>query len=111
MHQTEGSIELHAGIARTGGKLAINHTANLPPENPLRIPSLIVMQTENAASLSAGYTPILNFDVEDMDTCIANAMNMGASLDGPIRYPTYGKVAAIRSPDGHMIGLFQPAES
>lgn len=63
---------------------------------------------------------------------------MGAALDGPIKYPAYGKVhknekkrsgissepltyrsiprpclsqvAAIRSPDGHMIGLFEPGD-
>ena len=36
---------------------------------------------------------------------------MGAVLDGPIKYPSHGKVASVRSPDGHMIGLFEPAET
>lgn len=34
---------------------------------------------------------------------------MGAHLDGPIQYPAHGKVASLRSPDGHMIGIYEPA--
>jgi hypothetical protein len=63
-----------------------------------------------------------------MEKSITDAIALGASLDGPIKYPTHGKVsflhylsaqlshhmtflqfAAIRSFDGHMFGLFQPA--
>ena len=33
-----------------------------------------------------------------------------ALLHGPIKYPVQGKVAAVRAPDGHMLGLFEPAE-
>ena len=28
----------------------------------------------------------------------------------PIQYPIEGKIAAVRSPDGHMIGLFESAQ-
>ena len=35
---------------------------------------------------------------------------MGASLDGPIKYPEHGKVASLRAPDGHMIGLYEPSD-
>jgi catechol 2,3-dioxygenase-like lactoylglutathione lyase family enzyme len=87
LHESEGSIEL-----QTKG------------------PPILVMQATGAASLSSGYTPLLNFDVADMDMSIVNALKHGATLDGPIKYPAYGKVAAVRSPDGHMIGLFEPHE-
>jgi hypothetical protein len=58
---------------------------------------------------STGYSPVLSFDVPDMDTTIQAALQEGASLDGPIKYPAHGKAAMIRSPCGHMIGLFEPA--
>ena len=63
------------------------------------------------AQVSTGYSPILNFDIDDMDSTIVKCMQLGAHLDGPIQYPAHGKVAAIRSPDGHMIGLYEPAVS
>ncbi|GKV17260.1 hypothetical protein SLEP1_g32975 [Rubroshorea leprosula] len=36
-------------------------------------------------------------------------MALGAELDGPIKYEIYGKVAAVRCVDGHIIGLYEPA--
>ena len=111
VHETEGSIELRSG-AHLNGATSKDSTPETA-ESIQRIdgPPILLMQAVNAASLSAGYTPILNFDVEDMDVSITSALRMGATLDGPIKYPTYGKVAAMRSPDGHMIGLFEPASS
>lgn len=44
-----------------------------------------------------------------MDTTVPQLMQLGATLDGAIRYEAYGKVAAVRSPDGHMVGLFERA--
>ena len=42
-----------------------------------------------------------------MDSTVARLIGLGAELDGPIKYPPHGKVAALRSPDGHMIGLYE----
>ena len=42
-----------------------------------------------------------------MDSSITSLLQLGATLDGPIKYPPFGKVAAVRSPDGHMIGLYE----
>ena len=61
------------------------------------------------AALSTGYSPLLTFSVTDMDTTIAACVQAGGNLDGPIQYPAHGKVAALRSPHGHMIGLYEPA--
>lgn len=44
-----------------------------------------------------------------MDQTIPKLMQLGAALDGAIRYEPYGKIAAVRSPDGHMLGLFEKA--
>jgi len=75
------------------------------------IPSIpiIIREGTNAASLTVGYTPILNFDVADMENAVTAAMELGGMLDGTIKYKSFGKIAALRSPDGHMLGLFQPA--
>jgi predicted enzyme related to lactoylglutathione lyase len=80
--------------------------AELQDENRLSI-SLQAVPTE--PQVSTGYSPILSFQVHDMDTTIAKCVQMGGHLDGPIQYPAHGKVAALRSPDGHMIGLYEAA--
>mmetsp|Transcript_31369 Transcript_31369/g.59662 ORF Transcript_31369/g.59662 Transcript_31369/m.59662 type:complete len:151 (-) Transcript_31369:338-790(-) len=69
---------------------------------------LSIQACESESQLSVGYSPFLNFDVEDMDMTVARCAQMGANLDGPIQYPAHGKVAAMRAPDGHMIGLYEP---
>jgi catechol 2,3-dioxygenase-like lactoylglutathione lyase family enzyme len=69
---------------------------------------LSIQSCESEAPLAVGYSPFLNFDVDDMDSTVARCVQMGANLDGPIQYPAHGKVAALRAPDGHMIGLYEP---
>ena len=63
------------------------------------------------AKCSAGYSPFLWFEIPDMDDTVPRLVSMGASLDGAIKYMSYGKVAAMRTPDGHMIALVEPAKS
>jgi len=70
---------------------------------------LSIKAVESEAQLSNGYTPFLSFDVDDMDSVVARCAQMGAKLDGPIQYPAHGKVAVLRTPDGHMIGLYEPS--
>jgi len=69
---------------------------------------LTIKAVENEAQLCKGYSPVISFDVDDMDTVITRCIQLGAYLDGPIQYPAHGKVAVLRSPDGHMIGLYEP---
>mmetsp|Transcript_15390 Transcript_15390/g.37899 ORF Transcript_15390/g.37899 Transcript_15390/m.37899 type:complete len:124 (+) Transcript_15390:96-467(+) len=76
------------------------------------------LQTDNLAlslqgvlsesKLSTGYSPMLTFEVKDMDSIVATCCQLGGHLDGPIQYPAYGKIAAMRAPCGHMIGIFEP---
>lgn len=114
IHQSHDTIELQCGSTYSAATVRGNQVdatsiaSTSAPQEGVG-PPILVIQAPNAASLTTGYTPILNFDVEDMDVSITNALTMGATLDGPIKYPAYGKVAAIRSPDGHMIGLFEPS--
>lgn len=44
-----------------------------------------------------------------MDQTVPRLIQLGASLDGAIRYEPYGKMASLRSPDGQMIGLYERA--
>mmetsp|Transcript_257 Transcript_257/g.490 ORF Transcript_257/g.490 Transcript_257/m.490 type:complete len:139 (+) Transcript_257:58-474(+) len=85
-------------------------TSNTTPQggsDPINF-HLSIQACESEAQLGVGYSPFLNFDVDDMDMTVARCAQMGAHLDGPIQYPAHGKVAALRAPDGHMIGLYEP---
>lgn len=74
-------------------------------------PPIIIKEAANVSSLCTGYSPLLTLAVSDMDTCIASAVGThGAMLDGPVQYPVHGKLACLRTADGHMIGLFEPAD-
>ena len=70
---------------------------------------LTIKSVEHEAQLCKGYSPIISFDVDNMESVITRCVQMGATLDGPIQYPAHGKVAVLRSPDGHMIGLYEPS--
>lgn len=75
----------------------------------LMLTCLLVHPTCSESQCSTGYSPFLTFEIEDMDKTIPQLIQQGAVLDGAIRYEAYGKVAAVRSPDGHMIGLVEAA--
>ena len=50
----------------------------------------------------------MSFHVDDIQSAIATLEQLGASLEGRVREPSFGKVAAIRTPDGHLVSLLQP---
>jgi catechol 2,3-dioxygenase-like lactoylglutathione lyase family enzyme len=70
---------------------------------------LSIKAVGSEAQVCTGYSPFLTFDVDDMDSTIARCAQLGAHLDGPIQYPAHGKIATMRAPDGHMIGLYEPS--
>lgn len=55
-------------------------------------------------------SPILSFHVEDIMSSLTKLESMGAKLEGRVREPSFGKVAAVRTPDGHLLSLLQPAQ-
>lgn len=55
-------------------------------------------------------SPILSFHVADIYTTIEDLEAMGAKLEGQVRQPPFGKVASIRTPDGHLVSLLQPVD-
>ena len=58
---------------------------------------------------TTGGSPILSFHVDDVHVAIAKLEALGGKLEGRIREPFFGKVAAVRSPEGHLLSLLQPA--
>jgi catechol 2,3-dioxygenase-like lactoylglutathione lyase family enzyme len=53
-------------------------------------------------------SPILSFEVEDIGAEVDRLKDMGAELEGEVRQPSFGKVAAMRTPDGHLVSLLEP---
>jgi catechol 2,3-dioxygenase-like lactoylglutathione lyase family enzyme len=72
--------------------------------------SICLQAVTSEAQVTTGYSPLLQFQVHNMDECIAKCVQLGGHLDGPIQYPAHGKIAALRSPDGHMIGIYEPSK-
>lgn len=70
--------------------------------------TLALQRTETEASLSVGYSPIIQFQVSDINARVNAALKLGATLDGGIQYEPHGAVAALRAPDGIMLGLYEP---
>uniref|UniRef100_A0A7S4ACU9 VOC domain-containing protein n=1 Tax=Pseudo-nitzschia australis TaxID=44445 RepID=A0A7S4ACU9_9STRA len=73
--------------------------------------SICLRAVTSESQVTTGYSPLLQFQVENMDRVIAKCVQLGGNLDGPIQYPAHGKIAALRSPDGHMIGIYEPVTS
>mmetsp|Transcript_16932 Transcript_16932/g.30234 ORF Transcript_16932/g.30234 Transcript_16932/m.30234 type:complete len:124 (+) Transcript_16932:253-624(+) len=84
--------------------------AELKGDGPKDTTALSLKAVDGEAFCSVGYSPFLQFTVRDMDSTLPRLLSLGGLLDGPIKYPVEGKVAAVRAPDGHMIGLFEPSE-
>jgi catechol 2,3-dioxygenase-like lactoylglutathione lyase family enzyme len=108
VRHTDEWAELQCPVGQPSSSLPdYTASAQQPPTNNNF--NLTIQACESEALLGVGYSPFLNFDVDDMDMTVARCVQMGAHLDGPIQYPAHGKVAALRSPDGHMIGLYEPS--
>eukprot|EP00985_Skeletonema_marinoi_P019000 scaffold10755_cov126-Skeletonema_marinoi.AAC.4 len=106
VRHTDEWAELQCPVGQPSSSSSLSDyttSAQQPPTNNNF--NLTIQACESEALLGVGYSPFLNFDVDDMDMTVARCVQMGAHLDGPIQYPAHGKVAALRSPDGHMIGL------
>ena len=98
--QTVGLIVKHESAAM----VELRDTSDILP---------IIIKSSDGLSpsvLSTGYSPVMTFDVSNMEASITKAIELGGILDGGIKYPVYGKFASVRSPEGFMIGLFEPAQ-
>lgn len=80
-----------------------------PPTSSYQPLSICLQAVSSEAQVTTGYSPLLQFEVDNMDDCITKCVQLGGFLDGPIQYPAHGKIAALRTPDGHMIGIYEPA--
>jgi catechol 2,3-dioxygenase-like lactoylglutathione lyase family enzyme len=53
---------------------------------------LCVKLAQSEAACSTGYSPFLNFDIQDLSEAVPRLLMLGAIMDGPIKYPAHGKV-------------------
>ena len=66
-------------------------------------------RTRNLSS-RRGYSPIIHFEVDDIQARVNAALSLGGRLDGKIQHEeTHGAVAALVRPDGHRIGMYERA--
>ncbi|KAI9914188.1 hypothetical protein PsorP6_006250 [Peronosclerospora sorghi] len=74
------------------------------------VPLCVTLAQSNdfPTACSGGYSPFLNFDIPDLSDAVPRLLMLGAIMYVPIKYPAHGKTAALRSPDGVMIGLYEP---
>jgi hypothetical protein len=77
---------------KEGLGLALTRRSDMTAEFDTGGTPLVLKVADGEAMCSTGYSPLLCFDVVDMDTTIVRLLQLGASLDGPIKYPLYGKV-------------------
>ena len=71
--------------------------------------SLALQRADAESQLTPGYSPMILFEVDDIQARVNAALSLGGRLDGKIQYETHGAVAAVRAPDGHMIGMYERA--
>jgi catechol 2,3-dioxygenase-like lactoylglutathione lyase family enzyme len=90
-------------------ELALASTGDSRATTTAIAPTLALQRAEHESQLQPGYTPILHFEVDDVQTRVNAALALGGRLDGKIQYETHGAVACVRTPDGHMIGMYQRA--
>lgn len=55
-------------------------------------------------------SPTLSFHVADVYTTVEDLEAMGGRLEGIVRQLSFGKVALVRTPDGHLLNLLQPVD-
>lgn len=88
-------------------ELPLENEATTGTKTEAPTPTLTLQRAEAESQLATGYSPILHFEVDDIQTRVNAALRAGATLDGGIQYETHGALAALRGPDGHMIGLYE----
>lgn len=61
------------------------------------------------AELCTGYSPALHVELPEgtLDALVPQLLATGGRLDGPIRHGADATVAVLRSPDGHMLCLYE----
>ncbi|KAF6003316.1 hypothetical protein F1559_003225 [Cyanidiococcus yangmingshanensis] len=64
-------------------------------------------ETDTMAFSITGYSPLLRFQVANLDDTIRDCLAHGAVMDGPVRRTLYGASAVtLRAPDGHVLALY-----
>lgn len=90
----------HHHAAAAALQAATSRLSALPHHSPHR----------SEAYATTGYSPVLAFNVPDLQDTLVRCLGLGATMDGAIQHTPRGAVAALRGPDGQMISLIEGAE-
>eukprot|EP01017_Pseudomicrothorax_dubius_P005398 TRINITY_DN11351_c0_g1_i1.p2 TRINITY_DN11351_c0_g1~~TRINITY_DN11351_c0_g1_i1.p2 ORF type:complete len:164 (+),score=39.43 TRINITY_DN11351_c0_g1_i1:760-1251(+) len=69
--------------------------------------NVILKLAPSEAFCSPGFSPLLNFEVKEMDAKLKKLKEYGAIVDGDIEEMSDARVVCLRTPDGPMIGLIE----
>ena len=106
----ERALGLRVAVCtETYAELALDSTTDSTDSNAPIGASLTLQRADAESQLTPGYSPIIHFEVDDIQARVNAALSLGGRLDGKIQYETHGAVAAVRAPDGHMIGMYERA--
>eukprot|EP00002_Diphylleia_rotans_P009539 TRINITY_DN1991_c0_g1_i4.p3 TRINITY_DN1991_c0_g1~~TRINITY_DN1991_c0_g1_i4.p3 ORF type:complete len:100 (-),score=9.45 TRINITY_DN1991_c0_g1_i4:200-499(-) len=86
------NVNASAAFFERGLGLALVRRANDGAELSCGHTTLGIQQAESEAQCSVGSSPVLAFETTDLTGTVARLLQMGAHLDGPIRFPVHGKV-------------------
>jgi len=65
-------------------------------------------QRPSDSTFMGGHSPMMVFDVDDLQERLVTMIQMGAQMDGSIQYTVEGsKVAVVKSPSGHILGMIE----
>jgi hypothetical protein len=62
-------------------------------------PHVLLFFCRTEAPLSVGYSPFLNFQVQDFDETLYRLVEHGARMDGAVKYNPSGKVRVMAADD------------
>jgi len=65
-------------------------------------------QQPSDSTFMGGQSPMMVFDVDDLQERLVTMLQMGGQMDGSIQYTVEGsKVAVVKSPSGHILGMIE----
>ena len=92
--------------ARCTGSVARSQ-ADGPPACRRPPPSRPHPRAPREAYCTTGYSPVLAFDVEDLQATLVRCLQQGATMDGSIQHSSHGKVGGQVAWGGGRVGCFR----
>lgn len=71
--------------------------------------NLIFRKSNVESELLKGYSPLLSFDVKNLDELLPKLIMKGAILDGCVKHEPHGKFVSLKTPDDIFVTLREPS--